>query len=672
MATNLEELIIKLDADLSSLSKELSEGVNKTQKSSSKMQKSFDAVNKKAAESRKAFNTWAKVAIAAFAAATGAMVNSQLRQVDSIAKTSDKLGIQTKQLIGLQHAAELTGNSSEMFSTALQRMTRRASEAAKGTGVMVGTLKELNIDAQEFAALSPDAQFIKLSESFKGVASQGDRVRLAMQAFDTEGVSLVNTMALGADGLREAVREAEKFGIAISRTDAAKVEAANDAITRAKSAFTGAARTLTVELAPIIEAIANKFAEAAVEGGGFAEEIKSGVSGALKVVGVFADGLRGIEIIFKTLEIAAEGFLLYLEFMFGKAQDAALGLINTYREFRGLDPLEGINLSVDDNLKRIETLKGELHGLLMEKLPSDGLQATLDEITVAAEASAQRIAQARNNALNMASGGSPDDGGASGVGGVSEEKRTPEERLEAIQIQNELELQLLRDKMTQEQMVLQEAFDNKLISEQAYIDKSTSLRIQAARKEQALEKSHQNKLLQAQRFGEVQRLNSFLQTNSDTLRAAVSFAGNSFSLTKDLNTALAITNTAAGVTKALSTGNLGLAAGIAIKGAAQIRAIRGTSLGGGGSVPGIGGAAPGGEGGAAAPAAPAAPPPPPGPSESELAARREAELLQTNTPQNRRVVTVELPQGSLLSTEQVRNLLDDVAREEPNLQVEVV
>ena len=53
---------------------------------------------------------------------------------DKAAKTADKLGVQIEALQELRYAAELSGIAQNNFDTGLQRMTRRAAEAAKGTG----------------------------------------------------------------------------------------------------------------------------------------------------------------------------------------------------------------------------------------------------------------------------------------------------------------------------------------------------------------------------------------------------------------------------------------------------------------------------------------------------------------------------------------------------------
>jgi len=171
-------------------------------------------------------------------------------QLDKLAKTSDKLGIASEKLAGLQHAGEITGVSMETMNMALQRMTRRVAEAAKGTGEAKGALKELGINAEELMKLSLDEQFSTIAEKMSGVEKQADKVRLAMKLFDSEGVALVNTLKLGSGGLEAMQREAEALGIAIDRKALAKVEAMNDAVTRLKATWGGAKNQLTINIAP--------------------------------------------------------------------------------------------------------------------------------------------------------------------------------------------------------------------------------------------------------------------------------------------------------------------------------------------------------------------------------------------------------------------------------------
>ncbi len=203
------------------------------------------------------------------AAGFGALIKQGLAAGDSLAKTADKIGVTTEALAGMRHAAELTGVSTETMDMALQRFTRRASEAAIGTGEAQGALKELGINAEDLVKLPLDKQMEVVADAMGGLSTQSDRVRIAMKLFDSEGVALVNTLGGGSEALREMIAEADHLGLALSRTDTAQIEAANDAFTRAKGVITGLTNQFTVAFAPVLEVIANSFRQGALDSAEF-------------------------------------------------------------------------------------------------------------------------------------------------------------------------------------------------------------------------------------------------------------------------------------------------------------------------------------------------------------------------------------------------------------------
>ena len=208
--------------------------------------------------------TVATFGLALGAAAAGGLafwVKRQAEAIDSTAKFADRIGITTEALGGLQHAAALTGVTTRNLQLGLQRMTRRISEAAQGTGEAKKAIAELGLSAAALNRLAPDEQFKALAQAMAGVQNQADRVRLAMRLFDSEGVSLVNTLRLGRAGLEEVEERAKRLGIAFSRIEAAKVEEANDAILELKQALTGVANSITIALAIPIRNLAQKLTE---------------------------------------------------------------------------------------------------------------------------------------------------------------------------------------------------------------------------------------------------------------------------------------------------------------------------------------------------------------------------------------------------------------------------
>lgn len=172
------------------------------------------------------------------------------QSIDSLAKTSDKLGIATENLAALRFVGQQTGVEIRTMDMAIQRMTRRLSEAAQGTGEAKNAIKELGLDAQQLAKLNPSQQFQEIAEAMGRIPSQADRVRLSFKLFDSEGVALVNTLAQGKRGIKDLEAQAKSLGITISREEAAKVEEFNDALNSLSNLIGGLKSDIVIRIAP--------------------------------------------------------------------------------------------------------------------------------------------------------------------------------------------------------------------------------------------------------------------------------------------------------------------------------------------------------------------------------------------------------------------------------------
>lgn len=194
----------------------------------------------------------------------GGFISEQLQAIDVIGKTSAKLGIETEELTKLHHAAERTGVSIKTFNMALQRVVRRISEAAGGRGEALGAILELGLDPKQLAAVSPDEAFRKLAEAMQRVDNQFDRVRLSQKLFDSEGVALVNTLALGRKGLEAMGDEAQRLGRVLDSDAVKAVEAANDAMDDFKASLTAVGTGIALDLAPFLKLAANDLTDISV------------------------------------------------------------------------------------------------------------------------------------------------------------------------------------------------------------------------------------------------------------------------------------------------------------------------------------------------------------------------------------------------------------------------
>lgn len=233
----------------------------------------------------------------------GLLVRNSLVATDTLVKTADKLGVTTQALSQLRYAAELSGVGIQTTDMAVQRFTRRLAEAAQGTGEAKGALQELGLNARDLAQQPLEEQMIALSNAFGNVKNSSDQVRLAFKLFDSEGVSFVNILKQGEDGLRAMFEEAGALGVVMSTQAARGVEQANDALFRLSSLFGGVVDQLVAALAPALEEFATSVKDSVVvsieEANGsiekfaqfLAQELLGALSATLRGLANFVDGI---------------------------------------------------------------------------------------------------------------------------------------------------------------------------------------------------------------------------------------------------------------------------------------------------------------------------------------------------------------------------------------------
>ena len=246
----------------------------------------------------------------------GYMIKSSLSATDALAKTASKIGTTTDALSKLHHASTLSGVSTDTMNMALQRFTRRVSEASKGTGEAVGALRELGINANDIQRLPLDQRMIVLANAFGDVTSESDKLRLAFKLFDSEGAGLINMLNNGADGLSAMFDEAEDLGLVMRQMSANGVERASDAMYKLTSIASGLFSQFSASLAPAIEFTANALKDILVDTGktaggfkalgdylaiGFINSLVTGLTYFESTINAISQGVSNLSHLYKTL-----------------------------------------------------------------------------------------------------------------------------------------------------------------------------------------------------------------------------------------------------------------------------------------------------------------------------------------------------------------------------------
>lgn len=200
-------------------------------------------------------------AATAASAAAFKLAGDTARYGDEMAKTSARLGINIDALESLRFAAERSGVAHNTLEMALQRMTRRLSEAAAGGGEAKKAIAELGLDAQALGNMAPEEAMNVLADALAGVENQSDRVRLAFKFFDSEGVALINMLEDGSAGLKEMDEEFRRLSGGLTGPQAKAAEAYTDAMTNMRMALEGIRLQIGAKLMPIMQPMIESFTE---------------------------------------------------------------------------------------------------------------------------------------------------------------------------------------------------------------------------------------------------------------------------------------------------------------------------------------------------------------------------------------------------------------------------
>lgn len=379
--TDLAKLLVRLEAEVGKYQRDMEKSRKETAKWKNYVKRDVGSVKK------------------VFAGLVGFLAGQQAASfyknhaegIDKLAKQSSKLNITTQSLQGLQHAWELTGVGIEVGNKALEKQTQNIAQAAKGYGTAKNALAELNLDAEQLVKLPVDQQFMRIAGAMQNVENNSDKVRLSMEIFGRQaGASLVNTLNLGVEGLQAASDEIDSFGGAISRVDAAKVEAANDEFTRVGAVLSSVGNRIAVETAPIVGGLAHEFLNAAKESGGVGNITRKAMDYVASGVGYAGNAVKGLQLIWMHLRLyVAEAVASMLGGMQSVTNSAAW-VLNKFGADVAADTFKNLPQVYADAAQQMrEKIQKVNDDLLKNGTPYEKVKNWVDDIRVKSEAAAR-------------------------------------------------------------------------------------------------------------------------------------------------------------------------------------------------------------------------------------------------------------------------------------------
>lgn len=604
-------LLVSIGADISGL-----------QEGGKQAAKSMQDLGKHAADLGKRMAALGAAAAAAGAAMVAGLVKSGLESIDAQAKLARSMDATVDSLRTLTLAAENAGLSTQEMEGNLLRMNRRLGEMARtGSGPAAAALKTLGLSAQDLLKLPLDQRVAVISEEISKLGTGAEMASVAFGIFGDAGIKMVPMLKEGSAGIRAAAQEMRDFGLSVSQVDATKIEMTNDAITRIGRVLESVRNHLAIAFAPMLQELAERFNNLARENNGFGQQAAQTAESVAKGFGFLGDVLRGLHVVIKGLQLIAEGFGATFYSVIQGIMEAVVALndavardINkTIGWFNSLGasieelPLMTNSAWVNDfrqfaegSRERVARVRGELHDLAMQEMPSDKIAAFFDDVRKRADEAAQAVVDSQLGGGSFASGGEDENAKKRELERaklLEAQRQALADRLNAIiefaAAEDELEVARHEEKME----ALRAALEEELILQEEY----DILK-------QELEEKHLAKIAELRKKG-MSDLEKF--TNASYSKQAGMIAGYLADITAGVareNKAMFELNKAAGIANAIVSAyegisktlgaypypiNIALAAAHAAAAFAQVSAIKSQSFSsGGGAAPSLAGGTP--------------------------------------------------------------------------------
>ncbi len=401
----LGSLVVQIVGDASQLKTELNAAANSSETFASKARASVNAVG---------------VALgamgAAAGAALGALVVAGMNSAKEIKNLSTLANTTAAEFQAFAYAARSVGIEQDKLADILKDVNDKVGDfMTTGAGPMADFFERVGprvgVTAEQFRNLSgPQALGLYVDSLNRANLSQAE-LTFFMEAIASDSTALLPLLKDNAAGLRAMSEEARRLGVVTSDLDIAKIEAARASLSGSAAVSEAFSRNLATEAAPAIAAVAEGVKDWAMQMGGFDKVARNTIDGIAAGAGFVGDVFRGWSIIIqsniallRTLFAEATRGIDYL------AKSTAGWRRDFLESVDGLGEKIGIELDLSEQAEQAasnfeqfsaaavqsanESI-AELQKLMETPLPSDQLNARLQEWRKRADETAAAIVAAR-------------------------------------------------------------------------------------------------------------------------------------------------------------------------------------------------------------------------------------------------------------------------------------
>ena len=243
MAIPIEQLVVKISADLSELRSEMATAKKTVASSTSEIKKSV-------ASTATSFMKWTVVVLAARRAYTE--FTKTINETDALIKQARVLGTTTNDLQAFRLAGELAGVSAQQMGIGLRFMVKSIGDTARGTGEAKEAFKDLKINVQELLGLDTTKQFELIADRIRRYGSNTKQASFATKIFSESGQRFLNIIRDTSKPLDAARQKIKEFGLELTDLESAQIEALNDQLTLMGRRWEGVKTRLLAANGPLV------------------------------------------------------------------------------------------------------------------------------------------------------------------------------------------------------------------------------------------------------------------------------------------------------------------------------------------------------------------------------------------------------------------------------------
>ncbi|WP_088648227.1 hypothetical protein [Marinibacterium profundimaris] len=224
-------------------------------------------------------------AAAAFGTAISAAAMAGAREIDRAAKSARRLDASIGAFRALELAAGEAGVSLSGLTNDVQTMNREIANI--GTSGNAGrALERLGLSAEELAGLDADEKVATIADRINALGLSAGEATAVLRDLGVRNREMALLMIQGGDAIRAARSEIEDYGLALSATDAAEIETANDRIARLGLISQYAGQQLALTLVPAFGRMAQAMTDSLREGGALRAVIDA-IAGNIQRLGTY-------------------------------------------------------------------------------------------------------------------------------------------------------------------------------------------------------------------------------------------------------------------------------------------------------------------------------------------------------------------------------------------------